>query len=89
MKLIDGWKARVRMSIWNFVWVVPAWKEQQKIESYRFWWTVGKLLNEVITSGVQTLAVKSDQEASIVDVKELSDGRIAQWRSDYRFRGVT
>ena len=32
-------------------------------------WTVGKLVNDVIVSGVQTLVVKSDQEVSIVDVK--------------------
>ena len=30
---------------------------------------VGKLVNDVIMSGVQTMVVKSDQEASIVDVK--------------------
>ena len=29
-------------------------------------WIIGKLVNDVITSGVQTLVVKSDQEASIV-----------------------
>ena len=32
-------------------------------------WVIGKLVNDVIMSGVQTLVVKSDQEASIVDVK--------------------
>ena len=32
-------------------------------------WIVGKLVHDVIMSGVQTLVVKSDQEASIVDVK--------------------
>ena len=32
-------------------------------------WIIGKLVNDVIMSGVQTLVVKSDQEASIVDVK--------------------
>ena len=32
-------------------------------------WTVSELVNEVITSGVQTLVVKSHQEATIVDVK--------------------
>ena len=32
-------------------------------------WTVSKLVNEVITSGVQTLVVRAHQEATIVDVK--------------------
>ena len=32
-------------------------------------WIVGKLVNDVIMSGVQTLVVKSDQEVSIVNVK--------------------
>ena len=32
-------------------------------------WIIGKLVNDVIMSGVQTLVVKSDQEASIVIVK--------------------
>ena len=32
-------------------------------------WIVGKLVNEVITSDVQALDVKFDQEASIVDMK--------------------
>ena len=32
-------------------------------------WIIGKLVNDVIMSGVQTLVVKSDQEPSIVDVK--------------------
>ena len=32
-------------------------------------WIIGKLVNDVIMSGVQTLVVKSDQEASIVDMK--------------------
>ena len=32
-------------------------------------WIIGKLVNDVIMSGVQTLLVKSDQEVSIVDVK--------------------
>ena len=32
-------------------------------------WIIGKLVNDVIMSGVQTLAVKSYQEASIADVK--------------------
>ena len=32
-------------------------------------WIVGQLVNDVIESGVQTLVVKSDQEVSIVDVK--------------------
>ena len=31
------------------------------------WWIVGKLVNEVIMSGVQSLVVKSDQEVSIVE----------------------
>ena len=35
----------------------------------QYGWTVGKLENKVSTSGVQTLVVKSDQEASIVDEK--------------------
>ena len=33
-------------------------------------WVVGKLVNDVIMSGAQTLVVKSDQEASIVHVKD-------------------
>ena len=33
---------------------------------------IGKLVNDVIMSGVQTLVVKSDQEASIMDVKNSS-----------------
>ena len=32
-------------------------------------WIVGKLVNDVIMSGVQILVVKSDQQVSIVDVK--------------------
>ena len=32
-------------------------------------WIIGKLVNDVIMCGVQTLVVKPDQEASIVDVK--------------------
>ena len=32
-------------------------------------WIVGKLVNVVNMSGVQTLVVKSDQEAPIIDVK--------------------
>ena len=32
-------------------------------------WIVGKLVNDVIMSGVQTLVIKSDQEASVMDVK--------------------
>ena len=32
-------------------------------------WIIGKFLNDVIMSGVETLVVKSDQEASIVEVK--------------------
>ena len=32
-------------------------------------WIVGKLVNDVIRSGVQTLVVKSDQEVSTADVK--------------------
>ena len=32
-------------------------------------WIIGKLVNDVIMSGVQNLAMKSDQETSIVDVK--------------------
>ena len=32
-------------------------------------WIVGRLVNDVIMSGVQTLVIKSDQEASILDVK--------------------
>ena len=47
-------------------WLV-AWNK--KCEDTQHRWIVGKLLNEVITSGVQTLVVKSDQESSIVDVK--------------------
>ena len=31
-------------------------------------WIVGKLVNDVIMSGVQTTVIKSDQEASILDV---------------------
>ena len=47
-------------------WLV-AWNK--KCEDTQHRWIVGKLLNEVITSSVQTLVLKSDQEASIVDVK--------------------
>ena len=43
--------------------------QNKKCEDTQHRWIVGKLLNEVITSGVQTLAVKSDQEPSIVDVE--------------------
>ena len=32
-------------------------------------WIIGKLVNDVIMNGVQILVVKSNQEASIVDVK--------------------
>ena len=32
-------------------------------------WMVGKLVKDVITSGVQTLLVKSGQEVSILDVR--------------------
>ena len=32
-------------------------------------WIVGNLVNVVIMSGAQTLVVKSDQEASIIDAK--------------------
>ena len=32
-------------------------------------WIVGNLVNDMIMSGVQTLVIKSDQEASILDVK--------------------
>ena len=32
-------------------------------------WIVDKLVNDVIMSGVQTLVVKSSQEASIIDVQ--------------------
>ena len=32
-------------------------------------WIIGKLVNDVIKSGVQTLVIKSDQEASSLDVK--------------------
>ena len=32
-------------------------------------WIIGKLVNDVIMSGLQTLLVTSDQEESIVDVK--------------------
>ena len=46
--------------------------QNKKCEDTQHRWIVGKLLNEVTTSDVQTLVVKSDQEASIVDV-----GRIA------------
>ena len=41
----------------------------KKCEGSQYRWTVGKLVNEVITRGVQALMAKSDQEASIVDVK--------------------
>ena len=37
-------------------------------EGNQYRWIVGKLANEVIMSGVQTLVVKADQEASFVDV---------------------
>ena len=39
-------------------------------------WTVGKLVNDVITSGVQALVVKSDQEVSIVDVNSSLMGEL-------------
>ena len=39
-------------------------------------WTVSKLVNEVITSGVQTLVVKSHKEATIVDVKSSQMGEL-------------
>ena len=32
-------------------------------------WIVGKLVNGVIMSGVQTLVIKSDEEATVMDVK--------------------
>ena len=39
-------------------------------------WTVGKLVNDVITSCVQALVVKSDQEVSIVDVNSSLVGEL-------------
>ena len=39
-------------------------------------WTVGKLVNDVITCGVQALVVKSDQEVSIVDVNSSLTGEL-------------
>ena len=48
-----------------------------KCEGIQYRWIAGKLVNEVITSDVQALAVKSgqvvkvDQEVSIVDVSSL------------------
>ena len=47
-------------------WVVA---RSNKCEGAQSRWTISKLVNEVITSGVQTLVVKSHQEATIVDVK--------------------
>ena len=47
-------------------WVVA---RSNKCEGAQYRWTISKLVNEVITSGVQTLVVKSHQEATIVDVK--------------------
>ena len=40
-------------------------------------WIVGMLGNDVIMSGVQTLVVESDQEVSIVDVK---NSLMREWR---------
>ena len=47
---------------WLITHPVPCKGTQQR-------WIVEKLVNDVIMSGVQTLVVKSDQEVSIVDVK--------------------
>ena len=47
-------------------WVVA---RSNNCEGAQYRWTISKLANEVITSGVQTLVVKSHQEATIVDVK--------------------
>ena len=46
----------------------------EKCEGTQYRWVVGELVNEVIPSGVQALMAKSDQEASIVDLKTLTDG---------------
>ena len=45
----------------------------KKCEGTQYRWTVGKLVNEVITSGMKALVVKSDQEASSVDVKSVRE----------------
>ena len=44
-------------------------------------WIVGKLVRDVIMSGVQTLVVKSDQEVSVIDVKNslMRDLRGVDW----------
>ena len=80
----DGWKPHVTMGIQNFIWITPTWAERQRTEhSKDRWlithlvsckitqhrWIVGKLLDGVIMSGVQTLVVKSDQDVLIVVVK--------------------
>ena len=81
VKLIDGWRHHVTKGIQNFNWITRAWAEKQVLEGslvdhtpctvrrYSDRWTVGKLVNDVIMSGLQTQVVKSDQEVSIVDVK--------------------
>ena len=82
VKLIDGLKHHEIMGIRNFIWIAFSWAVKPRTERRQFWthpvpckgtqhrWIIGN-------SGVQTLVVKSDQEASIVDVKKLSDERIA------------
>ena len=54
-------------------WVVA---QSNTCEGAKYRWTIGKLVNEVITSGVQTLVVKSHQEATIVDVKSSLMGEL-------------
>ena len=47
-------------------------------------------MTDVTRSGAQTLVVKSDQDVSTVDVKKLSDARIARCcRVNGDARGVT
>ena len=77
MKFIDGWKLHVAMGIWKFIWTTEdrespivvgrfstdRWfvAQNKKCEDSLLRWIVGKLVNEVITSGAQTQVVKSDQ----------------------------
>ena len=54
-------------------WVVA---RSNKCEGAPYRWTISKLVNGVITSGVQTLVVKSHQEATTVDVKSSLMGEL-------------
>ena len=80
VKLIDGLKHHETMGIQNFIWITLSWAEEPRTQRWlithpvpcegtQHRWIIGKLVNDVVMSGVQTLVVKSDQEASIVDVK--------------------